>query len=166
MGSGSRGGGFDRSIADCYKMIRETKVKVEVPDHKDSVALNDENLEWFRKVKNHIKGAHKDMHRILEQIEGRRTEITQDDLDRNFGLMTDLDCNQLSSAVFHMLNHFLTGEAHKELSDHESAEGLEVWRAITINLTDKGPHKRATLLNRINSPPRAKTMQGVRAVLK
>ncbi len=106
------------------------------------------------------------MHRILEHIEGQMTEITQDNLDRNFGLVTNLDCNQQLSAVFHMLNHFLTGEAHKELSDHESAEGLEVWRAITMNLTDKGPHKRATLLNRINSPPRAKTMQGVRAVLK
>jgi hypothetical protein len=65
-----------------------------------------------------------------------------------------------------MLNQLLTGEAHKELSDHDTAEGLEVWRAITVNLTDKGPHKRAALLERINVPSRAKSMAGVRMVLK
>ena len=26
--------GFDRVAADCYKMIRETRIKVDVPDHK------------------------------------------------------------------------------------------------------------------------------------
>ena len=132
-------------------MIRETKVKVEVPDHKGSVTLCDDNLEWYRKVKNHMKGAHKDVQQILDAIEGRRVEVTQHDLDTNFGLMVELDCNQLSVAVYHMLNQLLTGEAHKELSDHESAEGLEVWRAITVNLTDKGPHKRAALLERRRS---------------
>ena len=55
MESGSGGSGFDRSIADCYKMIRETKVKIEVPDHKGSTTLCNENLEWYRKVKNHLK---------------------------------------------------------------------------------------------------------------
>ena len=66
------------------------------------------------------------MQAVLENIEGRRTEIQQDELDNNFGMMMDLDCNQLSVAVYHMLNGFLTGEAHKELSDHERAQGLEV----------------------------------------
>ena len=147
-------------------MIRETKVKVEVPDHKGSVTLCDDNLEWYCKVKNHMKGAHKDVQQILDAIEGRRVEVTQHDLDTNFGLMVELDCNQLSAAVYHMLNQLLTGEAHKELSDHERAQGLEVWRSITINLTDRGPHKRCALLNKINSPPRAKNMQAVRGTLK
>ena len=138
-------------------MIRETRVKIDVPDHKGSTQLCDENLEWYRKVKNHIKGAHKDMCAVLGVIEGRRTEILQAELDRNFGLMIDLDCNQLSAAVFHMLNQLLSGEAHRELSDHDSVQGLEVWRSITANLTDKGPHKRTALLNMINSPSRAKT---------
>ncbi len=80
--------------------------------------------------------------------------------------MVDLDCRQLSTAMYHMLNQLLTGEAHKELSDHDTAEGLEVWRAITVNLTDKGPHNRATLLERINVSLRAKSMAGVRMVLK
>ena len=120
-------------------MIRETKIKVDVPDHKGSTKLCDENLEWYRKVKNHLKGAHKDMQAILERVEGRRTEVGQAELDRNFDLMVDLDCNQLSAAMFHMLNQLLTGEAHKELSDNESASGLEVWRSITMNLSDKRP---------------------------
>ena len=80
--------------------------------------------------------------------------------------MIDLDCGQLSAAIFHMLNGLLTGEAHKELSDHESAQGLEVWRSITVNLSDKGPHKHTTLLDRINCPPRAKSMQAMRGTLK
>ena len=117
-------------------MIRETRIKLDVPDHKGSLALSDENLEWFRKVKNHMKGCHRDMQPILEAIEGRRTEIAQYKLDNNLGLMVELDCNQLSAAVYHMLNQLLTGEAHKELSDHERVQGLEVWRAITLNLTD------------------------------
>ena len=79
------------------------------------------------------------MQTILEQVEGRRTEITQAELDQNFGLMVDLDCNQLSAAIYHMLNHITTGEAHKELSDHKRAQGLEVWRSITVYLTDRGP---------------------------
>ncbi len=147
-------------------MIRETKVKVDVPDHKGSTQLCDENLEWYRKVKNHLKGAHKDMGDALAAIEGRRSEISQDDLNRNFGLMIDFDCNQLSAAVFHMLNQLLSGKAHKELSDHESVQGLEVWRSITMNLTDKGPHKRTALLTKVNSPPRTKNMQEVRRTLK
>ena len=118
-------------------MIRETKVKIDVPYHKGSTQLCDENLEWYRKVKNHLKGAHKDMCAVLENIEGRRTEILQSDLDRNFDLVIDLDCNQLSAAVFHMLNRLLSCEAHKELSDHDSVQGLEVWRSITTNLTNK-----------------------------
>ena len=80
--------------------------------------------------------------------------------------MIDLDCRQLSTAMYHMLNQLLTGEAHKELSDHDCAAGLEVWRAITVNLTDKGPHKISALLEKINAPPRAKNMAGVRMVLK
>ena len=147
-------------------MIRETKVKIDVPDHKGSVSLSEENMEWYRKVKNHLKGSHKDVQRILEKVEGRRTEIQQDDFDSNFGLMVELDSNQLSTAIYHMLNGLLTGEAHKELSDHESAQGLEVWRSITVNLTDKGPYKRSALLDRINNPQRAKTMAGVRVALK
>ena len=147
-------------------MVRETRVKVDVPDHKGSTTLCYENMEWFRKVKNHLKGCHKDVAAILERVEGRRTEVTQDDLDRNFGLMIDLDANQLSNAMYHMLNQLLSGKAHKELSDHETAQGLEVWRAITANLTSKGPIKRSALLDKVNSPPRAKTMVGVRAVLK
>ena len=106
------------------------------------------------------------MQAILEKVEGRREEITKEDLARNLGLMIDLDCRQLSCAVYHMLNGLLTGEAHKELSDHESVQGLEVWRALTVNLTDKGPHKRSALLERLNQPPRARTMAGVRAILK
>ncbi len=147
-------------------MIRETKVKIDVPDHKGSTQLCDENLEWYRKVKNHLKGAHEDMQGILEAVEGRRTEVTQDEFDRGLGLMLDLDCNQVSAAMFHMLNQLFTGETHRELSDHRSAQGLEVWRSITVNLTDKGPYNRSALLDRINSPTRAKTMAGVRAVLK
>jgi hypothetical protein len=147
-------------------MIRETRVKVDVPDHKGSVSLSEENMEWFRKVKNHLKGSHKDIQKILEAVEGRRTEIAQDELDKNFGLMVDLDCNQVSTAMYHILNQLFTGEAHRELSDHQSAQGLEVWRSITVNLTDKGPYKRSALLERINAPTRAKTMAGVRAVLK
>ncbi len=137
MDGGAGTHGFDRSVADCYKMIRETKIKVDVPDHKGSTTLCDEHLEWYRKVKNHMKGAHRDVHAVLQAIEGRTTEISQADLNRNFGLMIDLDCGQLSTAVFHMLNQLLTGEAHKELSDHEGTQGLEVWRSITINITDK-----------------------------
>jgi hypothetical protein len=123
-------------------------------------------MEWYRKVKNHLKGSHKDLQAILEYVEGRREEITKEDLARNLGLMIDLDCRQLSCAIYHMLNGLLTGEAHKELSDHESVQGLEVWRALTVNLTDKGPHKRSALLERLNQPPRARTMAGVRAILK
>ena len=146
MHASSATGGFDISVADCYKMIRETRVEVDVPDHKGSVHLNEENLEWYRKVKNHMRGTHKDVQKVLDQVEGRREEIAQADLDQNFGLMFDLDCNQLSTAVYMMLNQLLTGEAHKELSDHENAQGLEVWRSITINLTEKGPLKRSALL--------------------
>ena len=40
-------GGYDRSLADCYKMIRETKVKVDVPDHKGSASLTEDNMEWY-----------------------------------------------------------------------------------------------------------------------
>ena len=127
-------------------MIRETKVKVEVPDHKGSLTLCDDNLEWYRKVKNHLKGSHKDVPAVLEAVEGRQSEIVDEDLHRNLGLMIDLDCRQLSTAMYHMLNQLLTGEAHKELSDHDCAAGLEVWRAITVNLTDKGPHNRAALI--------------------
>ena len=76
------------------------------------------------------------MQPILDAIEGRRTETTQYELDNNLGIMVELDCNQLIAAVYHMLNQLLAGEAHKELSDHERAQGLEVWRAITLNLTD------------------------------
>ncbi len=93
------------------------------------------------KVNNHLKGAHKDMCAVLEKIEGRRTEILQHNLDRNFDLMIDLDCNQLSAAVFHMLYQLLSGKAQKELSDHDSVQGLEVWRTIATKLTDKGPTK-------------------------
>ncbi len=106
------------------------------------------------------------MQPILEAIEGRRTDIAQYELDRNLGLMVELDCNQLSAAVYHMLNQLLTGDTHKELSDHERAQGLEVWRAITLNLTDRGPHNRRLLLDRINNPARAKSMQAVRGTLK
>ena len=49
-GVGRTAGGYDRLAADCYKMIRDTRVKVDVPDHKGSTALCDENLEWYRKV--------------------------------------------------------------------------------------------------------------------
>ena len=113
-----------------------------------------------------MKGAHRDVHAVLQAIEGRTTEISQGELNNNFGLMIDLDCGQLSAAIFHMLNGLLTGEAHKELSDHESAQGLEVWRSITVSLSDKGPHKRTALLDRINCPPRAKNMQAMRGTLK
>ena len=163
---GGAAGGYDRLAADCYRMIRDTRVKVDVPDHKGSTALCDENMEWYRKVKNHLKGSHKDLQAILEKVEGRREEITKEDLQNNLGLMIDLDCRQLSCAVYHMLNGLLTGEAHKELSDHESVQGLEVWRALTVNLTDRGPYKRSALLDRLNCPPRAKAMAGVRAILK
>ena len=94
-------------------MIRETRIKVDVPDHKGSLTLCDDNLEWYRKVKNHMKGSHRDVQPILDAIKGRKTEITQSDLDTNFGIMCELDCNQLSAAVYHMLNQLLTGEAHK-----------------------------------------------------
>ena len=147
-------------------MIRETRITIDVPDHKGSTTLCDENMEWYRKVKSHLKGSHKDLPAILDQVEGRRSEIQQRDLDTNFGLMIDLDCSQLSTAMYHMLNQLFTGEAHKELSDHATAQGLEVWRALTMNLTDKGPLKRSALLDKVNNPPRAKNMAGVRAVLK
>ncbi len=147
-------------------MIRETKMKIDVPDHKGSTSLCDENMEWYRKVRNHMKGSHKDVPAILDKIEGRRTEISQSDLDANVGLMIDLDTKQLSTAMFHMLNQLLTGEAHKELSDLESAQGLEAWRGLTLNLTEKGPLKRSALLERINNPVRANNMAGVRAALK
>ena len=74
--------------------------------------------------------------------------------------MIDLDCRQLSAALYHMLNQLLTGETHNELSDHSCAAGLEVWRVITVNLTDKGPHNRAMLLEKINTPQRANNMVG------
>ncbi len=141
-------------------------MKVEVPDHKGSLTLCDDNVEWYRKVKNHLKGSHKDVPAVLEAVEGRRSEISDVDLHRNLGLMIDLDCRQLSAALYHMLNQLFTGEAHKELSDHDCAAGLEVWRAITVNLTDKGPHKRAALIEKINGPLRAKSMAGVRMRLK
>ena len=147
-------------------MICETNVKVEVPDHKGSLTLCDDNLEWYRKVNNHLKGSHKDVPVVLEAVEGRQSEIVDEDLHRNLGLMIDLDCRQLSTAMYHMLNQLLTGEAHKELSDHDCAAGLEVWRAITVNLTDKGPHNRVMLLENINTPHRVKNMVGVRMVLK
>ena len=38
--------------------------------------------------------------------------------------------------------------------------------SITVNLTDKGPHKRSALLEKINAPARAKTLQSVRMLLK
>ena len=123
-------------------------------------------MEWYRKVKNHLKGSHKDVPKILEAVEGRSVEIRQGDLDSNFGLMVELDCNQLSTAVYHMLNQLLTGEAHKELSDHDNAQGLEVWRALTANFTSKGPLTISALSDRVNNPPRANNMAGVRAVLK
>ncbi len=151
--------GFDRITADCYKMIRETKMKINVLDHKGSTSFCGENMEWYRKVRNHLRGAHKDVLAILDKIEGRRTEIRQSDLDTNLGLMIDLDTKQLSTAMFHMLNQLLTGEAHKELSDLESAQGLEAWRGLTLNLTEKGPLKRSALLERINNPVRANNMQ-------
>ncbi len=59
----SSGGAFDRAAADAYKIIRDTKGNV--PDHKGSTAVSDENLEWFRRVRNHLKGAHKDVQPIL-----------------------------------------------------------------------------------------------------
>ncbi len=158
--------GFDRVAADCYKLIRETRVKVDVPDHKGSTTLCDENMEWYRKVRNRLKGAHKDIPAILDKVEGRRTEITQGDLVSNFGLCVDLDTTQLSTAMYHMLNQLLSGEAHKELSDLESAQGLEAWRGLTLNLTEKGPLKRSVLLEKVNNPVRAKSMAGVRAALK
>ncbi len=102
----------------------------------------------------------------MEQVEGRQTPISQHELVTGFGLMVDINCRQLSAAMFHMLNQLFTGEAHKELSDHETAEGLEVWRTITINLTNKGPLKRSALLDKVNAPARAKTMAGVRGILK
>ncbi len=95
-------------------MIRDTRVKVDLPDHKGSTTLCDENMEWYRKVKNHLKGSHKDVPNILEAVEGRSAEIRQGDLDSNFGLMVDLDCNQLFAAVYHMLNQLFTGETHKQ----------------------------------------------------
>ncbi len=98
-------------------------------------------MEWYRKVRNHLKGSHKSIPEILDKVEGRRTEIQQTDLDANLGLMVDLDIRQLSAAMYHMLNQLLTGEAHRELSDLESANGLEAWRVLTLNLTEKGPHK-------------------------
>ncbi len=110
---GGAAGGDDRLAADCYRMIRDTRVKVDVPDHKGSTALCDENMEWYRKVKNHRKGSHKDLQVILEKVEGRREEITKEDLEKNLGLMIDLDCRQLSCAVCHMLHGLLTGEARK-----------------------------------------------------
>ena len=110
--------------------------------------------------KNHMKGSHKDVQPILDAIEGRNTEITQSDLDTNFGIMCDLDCNQLSAAVYHMLNQLLTGKAHKELSDHERAQGLEVWRAITLNLTNRGPHKRCVLLEKAQQPTESQDNAG------
>ncbi len=106
------------------------------------------------------------MQNILDQVEGRRTEITQADLDSNFGTMVDLNNIQLSSAIYHMLNQLLSGEAHKELSNLETAQGLEVWRRITINLTDKGPLKRGIFLGKINGPPRANNMAAMRGILK
>ncbi len=123
-------------------------------------------MEWYRKVRNHLKGAHKDIPAILDKVEGRRTEITQVDLVSNFGLCVDLDTTQLSTAMYHMLNQLLSGEAHKELSDLESAQGLEAWRGLTLNLTEKGPLKRSALLEKVNNPVQAKTMAGVRATLK
>ena len=112
-------------------------MKIDVPDHKGSITLCDDNLVVQEGKTNHMKGAHRDVHAVLKNIEGGTVEITQEELDINFDLMIGLDCGQLSAAVFHVLNQFLTGKAHKELSDHEGTQGLEVWRTITINITDK-----------------------------
>ena len=70
--------------------------------------------------------------------------------------MVDLDIRQLSAAMYHMLNQLLTGEAHRELSDLESANGLEAWRVLTLNLTEKGPHKEERTVGEYQQPTAGK----------
>ena len=65
-----------------------------------------------------------------------------------------------------MLNQVLTGEAHSILTTTRSGGGIEVWRAITSRLTDKGHHRRQALLSRINSPKKTRKFSDVLGVLR
>ncbi len=87
-------------------------------------------------------------------------------MDKSFGIMTDLDVNELSAALFSLMNITLTGEAYRALNNVRVGGGLEVWRILTTDLTSKGPQRRQVLLKRIANPRRGKSLQEVVTIVR
>ncbi len=64
---------------------------------------------------------------VLKHVESKVEEIKPQELSENFGLMINIDCCELASAMFAWMNLTLSKEAHKLLDDREDdCNGLEV----------------------------------------
>ena len=97
-------------------------------------------MEWFRRTRNHLIGMDKDVSKVLDEVEARSTILDEYAMaDMQARLVTDLDVNDLASAMWQFLNAILIGDAFKALDATEHANGLEVWRNITRQLTEKSP---------------------------
>ena len=109
-----------------YENIRDGRLRTGLPDHGGSIAFTDGNLEWYRKVRNHLIGLHRDIRAILDFVEMHRDPIADAHISVNFGRATDIDCAELASAMWSMLNQVLTGKAHSILTNTREGSGLDV----------------------------------------
>lgn len=111
-------------------------------------------------------GMHKSMREIFDVVESLKTPISHSQIAAIWGIMIDIDLNELSNSVFAMLNQMIVGEIYAILTDTIEGGGLDVWRMVTVILTDKEQHRRQALFARINSPKRAKELNYVQATLR
>ena len=106
----------------------------------------------------------KDVSKVLNHTESMIVPLSHDGLsDLQATLMVDLDVEDLSSAMFQFMNSVLEGDAFKALDATQDANGLEVWRKVTKQLTEKSPDRRQALINSLTTIMPAKAIEDVPA---
>ncbi len=107
-------------------------------------------------------GMEKEVSKLLDVIEAHPCPLTPATMaDLQGSLMTDLDIYDLASAMWQFLNAILVGDVFKALDATEHANGLEVWRKITRQFTEKSPERRQALLGSFTSVHPAKTLEEI-----
>ena len=130
------------------------------PAHTGTLQISEAACEWYHKTRYHLLPMDSNMASILNFVESSPEPLNSMSLNHLAStLMLDFDIAHLAAAMFGFMNGVLSGEAHTILRTVVDANGLEVWRLVTKNITNRSVTRRNTLLKSISRVTPAKHLQ-------
>ena len=126
-----------------------------LPAHTGTLQISEAAMEWYHKTRYHLLPMDANMANILNAVEVSAEPLDAMSMNRmSSSLMLDFDLVHLAASMFGFMNAVLSGEAHTVPRMAADTNGLDVWRLVTKQITNRSATRRNPLLSpSLESPP-------------